>query len=510
MSYINNETIEEIIGLVKEEIAKNKIYTIMGTRVDEGMSRQQNNFIRNRYKELLKDLSMIEIQNDEDKITGLALAKLYETGKVKFGWPNFEFDQNYQNKVWKVLQLQPNTPALTSEFLKQFILLEETLKIKKAKVYGVFDELKPKKERYKTQLEKHTENRTKGIQLGVTIFELGDCKFSSSDDFAIKLKVEGNEETTDTATMINGKVVWNKNYSFKLQQRDQKLSIELFRKSSLGPFERMASRVIELEEIDPEQQRVEDEYELLSTSNESLPMCKLRIKLHYVYDTIKYFDNLYNKAARDYDIASDVLKTLLKFDQMYSKPFGLIMMGGIFDLVDMNTSNDLFKKITQIEDVSPNVRQSVMTIPKKSTDKPRLTSELISSQTENIIHKLKTVTQWDTLTKLMIGISLFINFISLIGRNNFLNLVVVTMVSVINFSKEKVEKNYYRLLFFVLAFVEIMDVLWFFTSYQTFWNIRNEECTSSNLRKWIYFLGFIDIVVKGEFTYVTYNKSKEV
>ena len=115
MSNINNETIEEIIGLVKEEIAKNKIYTIMGTRVDEGMSRQQNNFIRNRYKELLKDLSMIEIQNDEDKITGLALAKLYETGKVKFGWPNFEFDQNYQNKVWKVLQLQPNTPALPLE-----------------------------------------------------------------------------------------------------------------------------------------------------------------------------------------------------------------------------------------------------------------------------------------------------------------------------------------------------------------------------------------------------------
>ena len=90
----NPNFMSQFIGLVKEEIAKNKIYTIMGTSVDEGMSRQQNNFIRNRYKELLKDLSMIEIQNDEDKITGLALAKLYETGKVKFGWPNFEFDQN--------------------------------------------------------------------------------------------------------------------------------------------------------------------------------------------------------------------------------------------------------------------------------------------------------------------------------------------------------------------------------------------------------------------------------
>lgn len=510
MSNINNETIEEIIGLVKEEIAKNKIYTIMGTSVDEGMSRQQNNLIRNRYKELLQNLSMIEIQNDEEQITGQDLAKLYENGKAIFGWPDFEFDQFYQNKVWKVLKFQPNSSVLTSEFLKQFILLEETLKIKKAKVYGVFDELKPQREKYKTQLEKHTENRTKGIQLGVTIFELGDCKFSSSDDFAIKLKVEGNEETTETATMINGKVVWNKNYSFNLQQRDQKLIIELFRKSTLGPFERMASREIELEEIDPEQQRVEDEYELFSTSSEPLPMCKLRLKLHYVYDTIKYFETLYNKAARDFDIASDVLNSLMKFDPMYSKPFGLIMMGGIVDLPDMNTSNDLFKKITQIEDVSLNVRMSVMTVPKRSTDRQRLTSELISSKAENIMDKLKTFSQWDRLTKWMIGISLFINFISLIGRNNFLNFVVVAMVSVFNFSKEKIEKNYFRILFFVLVFVEIMDLLWFLTSYQTFWIVINEECTSSNLRKWIYFLGLIDIIVKGEITYMTYTQSKAV
>ena len=296
--YKNKAVIDEIISIIKDEIAKNNIYTNMGTSVDEGMSHQQSNYIKKHFNDLLNELKDMNISSIDDTITGAQLQQLYKSGKAKYNWPEFSFDEKYQYEVFKLLSNPSEREIPVREFIKEYILLEEKLGIKRAKVLSVHDDLKPLKMKYKEQLDRHRANETKGIQLGVTLFELKEKNYTNDDgNYAINLKVEDFLETSETSTMINGKVVWNKNYSFNLKNRNDTLVVELYKKTAILPSALIGSIHIDLEKISKDQQQLESEFDLLSISDSNVIVAKLRMKLHYVYDTIKYFETLYNKVS---------------------------------------------------------------------------------------------------------------------------------------------------------------------------------------------------------------------
>ena len=503
--YKNKAVIDEIISIIKDEIAKNNIYTNMGTSVDEGMSHQQSNYIKKHFNDLLNELKDINISSIDDTITGAQLQQLYKSGKAKYNWPEFSFDEKYQYDVFKLLSNPSEREIPVREFIKEYILLEEKLGIKRAKVLSVHDDLKPLKMKYKEQLDRHRANETKGIQLGVTLFELKEKNYTNDDgNYAIKLKVEDFLETSETSTMINGKVVWNKNYSFNLKNRNDTLEVELYKKTAILPFALIGSIRIDLEKISKDQQQLESEFDLLSISDSNVIVAKLRMKLHYVYDTIKYFETLYNKVSYVLSVADEVLNHLQKYNEMLSKPYGIIMNGDLFDLIN---DEELFDKIEMIEDVSANVRMSVMTVPRTSQENKRVASDLLTSG--EIFFKNKIINaQFDKLTFILIAISIMLNLIMVIARNSLLSMVIVAIVGVVGVSNLR-DKKVLTFLFYGLIMIEVFDVFWFFSGYRTFWNRLNEENSISNLRKWIYIFGLVDIFIKGEICFVVNKERKK-
>ena len=121
--YKNKAVIDEIISILKDEIAKNNIYTNMGTSVDEGMSHQQSNYIKKHFNDLLNELKDMNISSIDDTITGAQLQQLYKSGKAKYNWPEFSFDEKYQYDVFKLLSNPSEREIPVREFIKEYILL---------------------------------------------------------------------------------------------------------------------------------------------------------------------------------------------------------------------------------------------------------------------------------------------------------------------------------------------------------------------------------------------------
>ena len=84
-----------------------------------------------------------------------------------------------------------------------------------------------------------------------------------------------------------------------------------------------------LENLDKNQQRVEQLFELKAPNHERTTKGKIRIKLHYVYDVIQYFQALLNKAKNELEKTNTIIDTLSKFNKYYFKPYDVIMSGGI-------------------------------------------------------------------------------------------------------------------------------------------------------------------------------------
>ena len=94
------------------------------------------------------------------------------------------------------------------------------------------------------------------------------------------------------------RIIWNENFKFDLKERNQILHLELFEKN-IAMSKLIGKIDFILENLDKDQQRVEQLFELKAPNHERIIKGKIRIKLHYVYDLIQYFITLLNKEKNE-------------------------------------------------------------------------------------------------------------------------------------------------------------------------------------------------------------------
>lgn len=238
------------------------------------------------------------------------------------------------------------------------MLLEEKLKIKKAKLTQDYQNIKPKITEIQDQIRKHKSSSTNlPIHLGITIFEASNIEGSEIKEYYIQMNIENQTKTSSIVKYNDGMPIWNENQLITLKQRNQNLYLELYSKS----FQRelVGTLGIVLEELDIEQQPVEQTYNLSSPNKSNPPVGSLRLKFHYVYNRAKYFENVLQKAQIQKTKLEEYLNILEPFDNYYQSPFGIIMSDQIKMILDFNRKT-IFQKATELDIFSPNLRQSVL------------------------------------------------------------------------------------------------------------------------------------------------------
>jgi len=506
--YNKNEIINEIIDEVKKEMDSDNLYKNLGTIVDQGMGRQERKDIQadfNTLSNLVKEKLKLNL---EDDISSDQIATLYEQTKEEFKWKDFDFDEDYQNNVFSLLNHQDERSMTVKDFIKEYIILKNKLQIKEGCLAQLFDNLQENKETYDKQIDRHKEEKKKGnkqkINLGITVFEASNFGFNDDNaSYIVKLICEKTEQTTNASKMnfSDGTIIWNENFRFEIKERNQKLNIIVIRNqitsSNFGSLE------INLEEIDKDQQRKENIFPLLNSSH--IEVGKIRLKLHYVYDTIVYFSYLKRKVTEKINNIQKDLNNLNKFKPYYNKPFGIIMSGGINYLTDEDEGKNIFEKYKDTENLRETIRKSVY-----KTHNERMTDQLyINSNTNtanvdiNPFSKFKNssadvnINPKNEIKKwllVLISLGIFLAFFNCSDRNDLLNFFVLCVYLILNLAIGEYDKNYLNYMFYVLIYTEILDLIWLLSNISTYLGHYGFD---SILRSIIYISSFINFINKG-------------
>ena len=112
------EIINEIIDEVKKEMDSDNLYKNLGTIVDQGMARQERKDIQadfNTLNNLIKEKLNLNL---EDDITGEQISNLYQQTKEEFNWKEFDFDEDYQNNIFSILNHPDDRQMSVKDFMR--------------------------------------------------------------------------------------------------------------------------------------------------------------------------------------------------------------------------------------------------------------------------------------------------------------------------------------------------------------------------------------------------------
>lgn len=502
------EIINEIIDEVKKEMDSDNLYKNLGTIVDQGMARQERKDIQadfNTLNNLIKEKLNLNLDDD---ITCDQIANLYQQTKEEFKWQEFDFDEDYQNNIFSILNHPDERQMSVKDFIKEYIILKNKIQIKEGCLAQLYDNLQENKETYDKQILRHQEEKNKGnkqkINLGITVFEASNFGFNEDNaSYIVKLICEKTEQTTNISKMnINdGTIIWNENFRFELKERNQKLYIIVIRNQITST--NFGSLEINLEQIDNDQQRIEKVFSLLNSSQ--IEVGKIRLKLHYVYDTIVYFSYLKRKVTEKINNIQNDLNNLNKFKPYYNKPFGIIMSGGIYYLTEEEDGKNIFDKYKDTENLRETIRKSVY-----KTHNERMTDQLYINSNTNTVNmdinpfsKFKTSsadvninpkTEVKKYLLYLIILGIFLAFFNCSDRNDLLNFLVFCVYLILYLANGKYDSKYLNYMFYVLIYTEILDIIWLLSNVSTYLGHYGFD---SILRSIIYFSSFINFLNKG-------------
>ncbi len=515
-----NLEIDDILKSISDEIERNKLNKRYGTSIDESMSHQQRKDVRNQINILLSELENELNLNFQAQISKTNLQDYYNKTKSKYNWNEYDFNEEYQNQIFNLLKHPFEEQIQISEFLKQYILLEEGMKIRNNVLNQQKENLSYNISEYEDQIRKHSKAMTNTISLGISIFEAVELE-NLNGDYFVKLYCDDTESKISQIGKISlPRIIWNENFKFNLNERNKILHIELLQKT-LALSRTIGKIDFILENLSEDQQRVEDFYPIKDSNDETIG--KIRIKLHYVYNVIDYFKALLNKANNELSQTNNILDILSKFNNYYDKPFGIIMSGGINYLNNIdNNENNILDIAEDVENIDYGVRKSVMHNPLNDSQRFSHNVKNINPQspfkTGNnalTIDKLKEndtqnnydTIEWEKSTYYLIIISLCITFFNnVLDRNDLINFMGCFSLLLMYFFNGKYNPNYLKYAFYYFILTEAIDLIWLFAHFGTY---SISDGYLSMYKELIYGFSFINFIIKGVITYFLFKLIKK-
>ena len=156
-----NLDIDQIVKSISDELERNKLNRRYGTSIDESMSYQQRKDVKNKINILISELENELQLNFQDQISKNHLQEYYNKTKSKYNWGEYDFNEDYQNQVFTLIKHPFEEQIQISDFLKDYIILEEGMKIRNNVLNQQKQNFEYNISEYEDQIQKHSKAKTK-------------------------------------------------------------------------------------------------------------------------------------------------------------------------------------------------------------------------------------------------------------------------------------------------------------------------------------------------------------
>ena len=414
----NNNEDKERIKKLSQEIAKelvdNKSVQQHNPSMNQAFSHDYVKNLEDKYYILKKEFDTID-NNADHKLQFEEIEKFFINKTIN----NKVIDNNYIERLFKLLDKDKDSEISIEEFIFAYIKLEEKLKLKRKKLLFILDDLKENLKQYKERLEKskneilNRDGICENASLSITLFEAIDIipkkKIVSPNTFVV-FSVEGKKQKSNIIeNSLNPQFF--EDFTFPISKRGETLRVELYENSNFG------NELIGYVDIDlvllEHQQKTEIWYALkLNNDNQDENFGSIHLRLRYIYNWNKYYNDLIAKTQLQIKRLNEDIIELNKYNQLFNETFGIILAGEINSIIEKR----VFEKSEDILDYITSARKSIYVLEDSVIQrKPSIT--LNPSETNYVNFNDQTI--------ILIYICLILSSLEFLNRCDYLSLLLM-------------------------------------------------------------------------------------
>ena len=378
------------------------------------------------------------------------------------------------------------------EFVQSYILLEEKLKIKTIKLEKILDELTEEIKRDNEALAK-AEDETElggGLTTKSNLYlSVIEAKNLVSESFIGECNpyvvISFQDDTQETLVKKNmNSPAWNENFKFKVKELEGIIKVEVFNKTLIGS-KSMGYVNIDLKDLLDQEKKIKW-YELFSDKIET---GKIRLKVHCIINLRNYYKTEIEKSEKEIEILRTAYDTLSYYVNQMNKPFGLIYIGNVDNLLNKQFFMQIDQLISVLEKQKENLFVRSSGGEHNNSDDNNYDIALRNPKGNNAIVK-------SPMSKILMSVLILSTLFTLVERSDFLNLFIGLIILVLFILDKDINiVKYLQPLILTIGASLIYDFFWFIIQFMDYLYGEDKD-PEINLKRIVYFASLVNSGIK--------------
>jgi hypothetical protein len=385
------------------------------------------------------------------------------------------------------MKKDPNVDLTVSEFIEDYIFLEEKLKIDNKKYEKALDELTLQINKCQESLKNAqdeieiSDGLTNKSSLFITVIEARDLIFENlnligDSKISVLLSFQGEEQETNTIEGGNANLSWCENFKFKVTEPNGLLRVEILEQSNLVGKRSLGFVSIDLNDLKDQKKKM-NWYDLINEKNTSCG--SIYIKLNCILNFRHFYQGEIELAENQIRIFQNALNITDYFVDNMNTPFGLLFSDNLENLIN----NQELKQADELWNYL-------------ETQKEKEKDNIYKTSNNNYLPSNKTKVTLNKLNIVLIYSLVIFSLISLLERSDYLNIGISLTITYFFILNRKWDIIRYIMSFILLLGGSIvLDFIWFITHFGRFF-LGEERDPESGLKRFIYFVGICSCVIK--------------
>ena len=385
------------------------------------------------------------------------------------------------------MRKDPNVETTVSEFIEDYIFLEEKLKIDNKKYEKALDELSLQINKCQESLKNSqdeieiSDGLTNKSSLFITVIEARDLIFENlnligDSKISVLLSFQGEEQETNMIEGGNSNPSWCENFKFKVTEPNGLLRIEIFEHSNLTGKKSLGFISIDLNDLKDQKKKM-NWYDL--NNNKNANCGSIYLKLNCILNFRHFYQGEIELAENQIRIFQNALNITDYFVDNMNSPFGLLFSDNLENLInnqELKQADELWNYLESQKDKEKDNIFKAVNAPYIVSNKMRIT-----------LNKLNIV--------LIYSLVIF-SLISLLERSDYVNISISLIITYFFILNRSWDINKFLMRFILLIGASIaLDFIWFLFYFKGFF-LGEERDPESGIKRFVYFVGICSCVIK--------------
>ena len=385
------------------------------------------------------------------------------------------------------MRKDPNVETTVSEFIEEYIFLEEKLKIDNKKYEKALDELSSQINKCQESIKNSqdeieiSDGLTNKSSLFITVIEARDLisenlNIIGDSKISVLLSFQGEEQETNMIEGGNNNPSWCENFKFKVTEPNGFLRIEIFEHSNLTGKKSLGFLNIDLNDLKDQKKKM-NWYDLINDKNANCG--SIYLKLNCILNFRHFYQGEIELSENQIRIFQNALNITDYFVDNMNTPFGLLFSDNLENLInnqELKQADELWNYLESQKDKEKDNIFKAANAPYTITKKMRIT-----------LNKLNVV--------LIYSLVIF-SLISLLERSDYVNISISLIITYFFILNRSWDINKFLMRFILLLGGSIVfDLIWFLIYFKGFF-LGEEKDPESGIKRFIYFVGICSCIIK--------------